>query len=328
MKYYSSVVQDGAVEALLLIEAREAARWQDASMAVNAAITQYAEEKKLGRLLFPRVLEFDAQEDGAIMFRFEAAVKPEVRLGAYKGLHTGVPRAEKDRFAQKALDLAAENTSVTIPALIVERRLEQMVMQRRGDMLQSAAYKTLADIYAILTSCNEELEIPRSPEDIWAMAMNAASKINSGESPPDADHLLSLLTESLFSENFGERELRCVANALEQRVRQKQDMDAETAADELFQLYLRSRKQSLEDWRKEHRDVAAELARTELMLDAVAERENLSVSREEFEHELSVLSTRVGIGPNQVLSLTGEETLCFQLLRAKARDLIVQSALE
>ena len=328
MKIYTTSVENGCVEALLLIEAKEAAHWQDVETAVNAAIARFAKEKDLGLLLFPRVLDLDEQEDGAILLRFEAAVKPDIHLGEYKGLHTGVPRADEERFAAAALNAATENTPMTVPALIVERRLEQMLLQRRSDVLQSVSYNTLADVYEILKSCNEELDIPQSPESIWAMAVDAAAKLSRGEVARSADGLMSLLAERLYGDGLGEKGLRAMADALDRRLRQKQETDAETAADELFRLYLRTRNQSMEDWQEEHRAMAAELTRTELMLDAVAEQESLTVSREELERELAILSAQYGITAEEVLNLTGEENLRFQLLRAKARALILESAEE
>ena len=52
MKIYSEQLENGSVEALLLIEPQEATRWDDASAAVNAAIAAYAGQKGLGMLLF------------------------------------------------------------------------------------------------------------------------------------------------------------------------------------------------------------------------------------------------------------------------------------
>ena len=251
-------------------------------------------------LLFPRVLDCDEQDDGAILLRFEAAVKPSVTLGQYKGLHTGVPREETERFAQTALEKASENAAMEIPALLVERRLELMRLQRRNDVLQSVTYQTLADVWAICRRVNDELELPFSPERVWAMAMDTASILNSGEGKRSVDSLLSLFAERLYGEDFGEDELRTVGKAVEERLREREEKDAETAAEELV--------------------------RTELMLDAVAEQEGLAVSGEELQTQAAALGTEYGISAREVLALTGEENLRFQLLRARARALIVESA--
>lgn len=326
MKIYSEQLENGSVEALLLIEPQEAARWDDASAAVNAAIAAYAGQKGLGMLLFPRVLDCDEQDDGAILLRFEAAVKPTVTLGQYKGLHTGVPRQDAERFAQSALDKAGENTAVEIPALLVERRLDVMRLQRRSDVLQSVAFNTLADVYAILRSLNDTLEIPFAPERVWAMAMDAASRLSGGEEDKSVDALLGLLCERLYGEDYSDSDLRAVGHAVEERVLARNETDAETAAEELFALYLKTRSQTEEDWRAEYRATAAELVRTELMLDAVAEEEKLSVDASELERRAAELGEPYGLSAEEVLEMTGEENLRFQLLRAKARSLIEQSA--
>ncbi len=326
MKIYSDKLENGCVEALLLIEPREAARWNDADTAVNAAIAAYAGQKGLGTLLFPRVLDCDEQDDGAILLRFEAAVKPSVTLGQYKGLHTGVPRQDAERFSQSALEKASENTAVEIPSLLVERRLDVMRLQRRSDVLRSVAYQTLADIWAICRRVNDELELPFSPERVWAMAMDTASILSGAEDKRSVDGLLSLLAERLYGEDFGADELRTVGKAVEERLRERGEKDAETAAEELFALYLKTRSQSEEDWRAEYRLTAAELVRTELMLDAVAEEEKLSVDAEELERRAAELGDPYGLSAEEVLEMTGEENLRFQLLRAKARSLIEESA--
>ena len=328
MKIYQASIRNGNVEALLLIEPQEAARWDSAEPAVNAAIASYAEQNGLGMLLFPRVLDCDEQDDGAILLRFEAAVKPTVMLGQYKGLHTGVPWEDSERFAQTALEKASENAAMEIPALLVERRLDVMRLQRRRDVLGSVSYNTLADVYAILCRCNDELDLPFSPEKVWGMAMDTASVLSRKRERSSVDELLSLLAEHLYGEDFGEDELRTVGKAVEERLREREEKDAETAAEDLFSLYLRTRNQSEDEWRGEYRSTAAELVRTELMLDAVAEAEGLSVSPEEVRHEAALLAESNGLTPEDVLTYVGEETLRFQLLRSKAAALIVGAATE
>ncbi|MBQ3425048.1 MAG: hypothetical protein IJH38_07620 [Clostridia bacterium] len=325
MKIYSDKTENGCVEALLLIEPREAARWEDAESAVNAAIACYAQEKRLGMLLFPRVLDCDEQADGAILLHFEAAVKPKVSLGQYKGLAVGVSRTDGERFAEAALDKASKNAATEIPALLVERRLELMRLLRRGDVLQSVSYQTLADVWAILRDCSEQLEIPQSPEWLWARAMELTSRL-SAESDRSVDTLLSSLAEALYGEDYDPDVLRTVGESIEKRLRRREETDAETAAEELFALYLKTRSQTEEDWCSEYRSTAAELVRTELMLDAVAEQESLAVSDAELQTHAAALGTEYGISAQEVLALTGEENLRFQLLRAKARTLIVESA--
>ena len=328
MKIYQASIRNGNVEALLLIEPQEAARWDSAEPAVNAAIASYAEQNGLGMLLFPRVLDCDEQDDGAILLRFEAAVKPTVMLGQYKGLQTGVPREDSERFAQTALEKASENAAMEIPALLVERRLDVMRLQRRRDVLGSVSYNTLADVYAILCRCNDEQDLPFSPEKVWGMAMDTASVLSRKRERSSVDELLSLLAEHLYGEDFGEDELRTVGKAVEERLREREEKDAETAAEDLFSLYLRTRNQSEDEWRGEYRSTAAELVRTELMLDAVAEAEGLSVSPEEVRHEAALLAESNGLTPEDVLTYVGEETLRFQLLRSKAAALIVGAATE
>ena len=157
-------------------------------------------------------------------------------------------------------------------------------------------------------------------------AIACPTLILGGEEDKSVDALLGLLCERLYGEDYSDSDLRAVGHAVEERVLARNETDAETAAEELFALYLKTRSQTEEDWRAEYRATAAELVRTELMLDAVAEEEKLSVDASELERRAAELGEPYGLSAEEVLEMTGEENLRFQLLRAKARSLIEESA--
>lgn len=326
MRIYSSNISDENVEALLLIERGEAA-CDSTEAAVESAIRAFARDQDLAPLQFVRILDLDRQDDGAIMLHFEAVEKPSVTLGQYRGIKTGIPRSDAERFTSAVLDRAAANASVTIPGLLVERRLDAMRLQRRSDVLGSAKYATLSDLFMILRSLNEELAVPLSPDSVWQAAMLATRELTREDAQKSVERLLAVLGEAL-SQSGEDLAPSVIWQAVEARIAQRENMDTEETADELFLTYLRMRGQSEEQWRDEQRPLAAELVRTELVLDAVAEEEGLQVSRDELDEMISALCTQYGLTRDKLLSQIDEQALVFQLLRSKAAALILDSAME
>ena len=326
MKIYSSNIADGNVEALLLIEGAEVA-CDSTEAAAEKAIRAFAREQNLAPLQFVRILDLDKQDDGAIMLHFEAAEKPSVTLGQYRGIRTGIPRNDTEHFTSAALDRAAANASVNIPGLLVERRLDAMRLLRRSDVLGSVKYATLTDLYMILRSLNEELAVPLSPDSVWQAAVQATQELTREDAQKSVDRLLAVLGEAL-SQSGEELTPTVIGQAVEARIAQRENMDAEHAADELFLTYLRLRGQSEEQWRDEQRPLAAELVRTELVLDAVADEEGLQVSRDELDEMIGTLCAQYGLARDDLLSQIDEQALVFQLLRSKAAAVILDSATE
>ena len=327
MRIYSSHIVDGNVEALLLIGAVEAAAFDLAEAAAEDAIRSFEFEQKLAPLQFVRIMDLDKQDDGAIMLHFEAAEKPSVTLGQYRGIKTGIPRNDTERFTSAALDKATANASVKIPGLLVERRLDAMRLQRRSDVLGSVKYATLSDLYMILRSLNEGLAVPLSPDSIWEAAMWATQELSREDAQKTVERLLAVLGEAL-SQSGEKLAPHIIGQAVETRLKQRENMDAEQAADELFLTYLRMRGQSEEQWRDEQRPLAEELVRTELVLDAVAEKEGLQVSRDELDEMTGALCAQYKLTRDELLFQIDEQALVYQLLRSKAAAVILDSAME
>ena len=78
----------------------------------------------------------------------------------------------------------------------------------------------------------------------------------------------------------------------------------------------------------EQRPLAEELVRTELVLDAVAEKEGLQVSRDELDEMTGALCAQYKLTRDELLFQIDEQALVYQLLRSKASAVILDSAME
>ena len=327
MKLYELKNENSVVSALILIEAKEMACFATEEDAITAAINAVEGKERIGKFIFTRILEMDRQEDGALMFSFETAIKPTIKLGTYKGVTVKTPKDSPD-FETAAIEAATDNTEVTVPGIIVERKLDGMETQQKSDVMQSVPFNTLADVYAIVHSMNDNLDVPEDPDTVFAKAFEITKLyMDAGESQRNAGYLINAIIEVFFNgEDAGETWMNIIEEALDRRIDARDRMSGEEIAEDVFAVYLKSRKQTLEQWREEHSRTAAELVRTELMLDAVAEAEDMAVTNEELHQGIADMAAQYQISPDEVIAAAGEEAIRYQMLRAKARKLIADNA--
>ena len=317
MKIFDSRIEDGNVNALILVSHEEILDFGSPEGAIENAIQQFSKDKNTGALMYIRVLEMDYQDDGAVMFSFEAAVTPEVKLGKYKNFK--LECLENQDLAQMAIDTAAGNLEMTVPGLIIDRKLDSMAQQKKAEILQSGSVNAAADMEYILHKLNDEEEIPKSPEELWDLAMKAAVTYNdmgyTGVEP--FVYALGQVTEA--DEN-------ALVALTEERLEEKQSMNPQLLADELFEVYLKIRKQSYDDWRQENYRTAAELCRVDFLLSAVAEKEKIKVTEEEMGNALFTLSDQYQMTKEDILQLVSREALEYQIKLGKARKIITETA--
>ncbi len=329
MKVYDTRKEKGTLTALILVEAKEIRRDGDPGEALEAAvrgaIQSFADTYDL-KLMFTRVLSADEQEDGTVMVSFEAAIAPEISLGDYRGITASASSDEE--FEEKVLLQAAEDLEVEIPALFVEREWESLEMQKKSDMLQSTALNMLADLHAILRSGIRELTPDYDEEDVWARAIQTTHDIFRGkEMTMTMEELVTVVGKVLV--DYGDiDEAFCIQleRIVDQRMNEQQKLTAEALAGEVFTAYLHSAKQTEEDWREANYSEAVESAKRNLLLDAVADAENIPVSEDEVTAGVQELAENFGIPAEAVRAEIGSEAIRFHLRREKARKFIVSSA--
>lgn len=325
MKILSCEIRGGDVRATLLAEAEDAARFGGVRAAVEGCIRAFAAENGLPPLALPRVTRMDERADGEVEFDFDAAVPPKVELGKYLGLEVYVPSDETPDLP--VLLAASETLRAEIPETYVSRKIDGLVRQRMEDVVRRPVFSALTDMYAVLRAADAALHCGRSDGELWDMALAAADEANGSRfRARSAEDIVNAAAAALFPEGAEERKIEVVADCLARRAEDKRGRSLEQLAEESFASYLRMAGKTMDSLREEFRPQATDLVRIDLLIDEVARREGLAISDEEFDGALAKIAEMYDMQPGEVLAGIGEEVLRAQLLRDKARAMIVDSA--
>lgn len=333
MKVYDLQNDQGNISALILVESREIEQQENCTedealtRAITNAIMSLAESTGQN-FMFTRILSYDEQDDGAVMVRFETAVAPEVKLGQYKGLSIPASVPEQE-FADRALTLASERIDAEVPAMIVERELDAIVIEKKSSVLQDVHLNLLTDIYKILEEGIREVTSDYTKDDLWKQAMETVEiYFGAGKPQLSMDQMISSVANVLSL--YGKvTESLCakLAQIIEKRMDEREKLTGESLADQVFESYLKVSGFSMEQWLEQKRPEALERTRKNLTLDAVADAENLSVSDAELQEELEQLCREYDLTAEQLRQMVGEDALRFDLRRKKAKQLIADSAI-
>ena len=314
----------GDVCATLLAEAPDVRQCGGAREAVEYCIRRFAEESRLGQLALPRVTRMDTQEDGGVEFDFDAAVPPEIELGQYLGLEVYVPSDEEPDLP--VLRAAAETMQVRIPETYISRKTDALVRRRLEDVAQRTGFVTLADMAAILRTVSTTLALDCSESELWDAAVAAADEMSGARlRAHSTEETVAIIAGALYGEGAEDKE-GAIARALNRRAEEKQHTSPEVLAEECFACYLRMAGKTEKSLREELREQAEELVRFDLLIEEVARREALEVTDDEFNAALETIAAMYDMHPAEVIGMIGAVSLRDQLLRDKARAMIVDSA--
>ena len=324
MKILSCDIRGGDVRATLLAESEELERCGGERAAVEYCIGAFIKEKELPALALPRVTRMDARADG-LEFDFDAAIPPQVALGQYLGLEVYVPSDEKPDIP--VLLAATEELRADIPETYVSRKIDGLMRQRMEDVVRRPVFSALTDMYAVLRAADEALACGRSDEELWNLALAAADEANGSRFRARSEEdIVSAAAGALFPEGTEESNIEIVADCLARRAEEKRTKSLEQLAEESFASYLRMIGKSEEELRGEFRAQALDLVRIDLLIDEVARREKITLTDEEFNAALDAIADMYAMDQREVLEMIGEPTLRAQLIRDKARAMIVDSA--
>ena len=317
-KYYMKVIEssfeNGSLTARLMIDKRDIDEFSTQQKAVEYFIMYHAKSLRIDSLLFTRVNMMDEHEDGSIELRFEAAASPEVKLGQYRGVPVDIGHCED--YEEAAVTAAANNMTVELPLLIVERKLETIRLEKETELLQSVSLNALADVYAIL----KELEGGQDDEARWSDAMEISeSYLNMGMQ--DVGYFAECIGDVCFEADNDE-----ILRAIERRAELRGKLPPEAVGEQVFQAYLKSVDTSYEDWKKENIREAERQCRVDFLLSAVADAENITASDTELDKAAYDLAVQYQMSDKDVLAIVGEEALRHQIKMAKARKIIAESA--
>lgn len=314
MKVINSIIENGSIFAELLIDRNDIERFSSEQRAVEYYIMAHAKENNAPSLLLTRVTEMDEHEDGSLSFRFEAAIAPKVVLGQYKGVSVDVGHCED--FSEVAVTAAAENVQVDIPKLIIDRKLDTLMLEKQTELLQSVSLNVLADTYEILKALDGEQDEESRRADA---AEISETYLNMGVQ--DLDYFAECISDVCFSADSGE-----ISEAVAKRGEDRSKLPPEAVASQVFEAYLYTQGMSLDDWREANLSEADRQCRVDFLLGAVADEENLTASDAELDKAAYDLAVQYQMSDKDVLAIVGEEALRHQIRMAKARELISENA--
>ncbi|MCD7952622.1 MAG: hypothetical protein LUG14_06835 [Synergistaceae bacterium] len=295
--------------------------------AIPAAYGKFIAAEGLRTVGRPEVTEIYSQADGGLRFSVKVGLYPKVRLGAYSGLQiTLPPEAGEDEFRMAVLKEACKGiTGATTPEM-TDGRLEAMAAQERLNVSQDAVYHLPADVVWLLRETYLAAGISRQPAQIASEALEVMLETVS-DGAPSAEVLggqMRALAERYreLPDNFDDK----FDEILKRRAAAKGKMTAEELAAEAFNAWLGSVGLDEKRWRAQRRAEAEELARCDLMLEAVAETEGLTASEDDLLAMIAKIAAGCGMAPEEATARIDAEPLRRQIMRDKACGLLVSAA--
>ena len=214
----------------------------------------------------PEVTEVTWTNDGSVLFRVKAEVYPNVELGQYKGLRVDVPKENPREFSMAVLR----------KALAAQEKLRV-----NGD----AIYHLLSDTTQVLDEAYKATGVTRPGPQVRSEAMDIMLQtVSASNENPSEEFLVGQIVNLAgqyrnLPEDFEEQ----VKTLFERCHARKAELSAEERATAAFNAYLGSIGLNEETWRAERRQQAAESARCDLLLDAVAREEGLPLEEGEID---------------------------------------------
>lgn len=317
MRILESKLENAVINARLLVEYDDIIMAAGQQPAIQQAIVALSESLGVNDVHYASVLEINENDMGDLEVVVEAAVSPEVTLGQYKGLD--VPIGHNEDFEQAAVRAAAANIKVEIPSLIIDRQLDGMEREARSQLLQSTSLHTLADIFSIVSRLDKQARSNSSTDELWKNAMKA-TELYVDKNTQDVDLMVEAIREVCPMPD------ETIFRGIVTRAQERTKVSAEEIAGEVFDAYLHTQNQSIEQWRREQWDAAEERCRIELMLKAIIKAEDIRVNDVEVQRYAYELASGYGVGVQEFLEAVGEEGIRAQLDQQEAVKLIVDSA--
>ena len=213
-----------------------------------------------------------------------------------------------------------------VPDGMIQQKLDAMLAGEKLRFGRDAIYHLLADAVWLLERAYRETGVSRPKIQVRAEALDAMLQAVSSENHDP--ELLKRLIGGLVSryrplpEDFDER----LNRLMEQRTQEKRAMRPEEQIAEAFTAYLGSIDMDEASWRGQNYAQAKRSAHLDLLLNTVAEREGLSVREPELADVIRRIAEEAALEPEEVMAQVKLGPIKEQLLRDKARELILKSA--
>lgn len=317
MKVLSSEIIKGGIYARLYIEKEELISAADERKAVEKALLDHASSVGADSLLFVRVTEMEAQDDGGMIMSYDAAIAPKVTLGQYKDLVVKIGHNED--FEEAVLFAAARNLDVEVPEIVIDRKIDNLLLELQANIYDSISLNTLADVYAIIKSLNDDLGIEQSDDEAWQDAMEISENyLSTGVQDIEA-----------FADAIGEiceADSGSITEAVLYRARQRGRLTVQALGEQLFNALLRTEEKTMEQWRQESREMAEMRCRVDFLINAVAEVEDPEISDDEFDTAAAEFAAQYQMTVEDLIAAMTKESILKQLKAIKARQIIIESA--
>ena len=295
-------------------------------LCVPSLYRRYLAENGIRAVGRPKLTDVTWLKGGAA-FTVRCDVYPEVHLGNTLGITTEVNPEDKEAFAADVLAKACANMTAEVPEGMIQQKLDALLAGEKLRMGQDAVYHLLADVVWILEQAYRETGISRPQAQIRAEALDAMLQTVSEENHDPA--LLQRLLRELVAryrplpEDFNER----IQRIIERRGQKKKAMQPDDQINEAFTAYLGSLDMDEASWRRQNYEQAMRSARLDLLLNAVAEREGLTVSESELADVVRRIAEEAMLEPEEVRARVELQPIKEQILRDKARELILEKAI-
>ena len=297
--------------------------------AISRLFGRFLAEEGLRAVGRPRVTEAACPADGSLRFTVEAELYPEVKLGQYKGIRVKARREENEAaFMKEVLEKACANMEAEVTQTLIDQRLAAMIAGEHLNVDQDSIYYLLADVVEILGEVYQMAGCRRPAAQVEAEALDillqAVSADNQG---PEIEYLKDQMYQmaarySQLPEDFPE----LIDSAFARRKKKKGRMSPAERSDEAFHAYLRTVGMDEEQLKRERRPAAAAAARCDLLFEAVAQAEGLTVYQDEMDEVLARLADKYHLSVEEVTEAVDTEPMRMKLLRDRACRLILDSA--
>ncbi len=291
---------------------------------------RYLQEQGIRPVGRPQLTSVTWMQGGGAKFTVCCDIYPEVTLGQYKGVEVRAKRSDEEAFTAEALLAACRNMQTEVPQAMVSQKLEAMLAREKMKIGQDAIYHLLADFTAVLEAAYKEMDVYRPKAQVQAEALDVMLQTVSGDnkelSPEKFHALIRELVEHyrIVPRSFDET----IDGLIAERGEKKRGMTDDEKIEEAFEAYLGSIQQTTGLWKENNAERAKDAARFDLLLNAVAAQENLSVSEEELMQVYRGIAEETGLETDEVMAQVEEQPVREQLLRDKARAFIVENAKE
>lgn len=267
--------------------------------------------------------------DGGAVFHVKADLYPEVKLGQYKGILVPFRRGgEQEQFEKAVLQRACENMTGEIPPHMIDQKMTAIIAREKINVSNEAIYHLLADALVILKEAYEMAGAVRPKTQISREAMDLTLQTVSEEHQNDwkefFEQEISLMVSRYHDlpEDYHVR----LKDIIKKQIREKNAMKKDDLIDRIFKAYLGSLELSEEQWKNQRRLQAAKEVCVDLLLDAVAQKERITVSAPELRAAVEEIAEQCHMEPEEVEAQIDKQPLIWKILRDKALVQILDSA--